>query len=160
MPSSAARRSPRAAPPRAVVPVPAQRPHLVPFAVTFGLLVAAEVLFLGWLLWSPDPGLDWFLVVPLALAALAVTGALLVLRGRAGGWIVLAVAALLPLVALLGVVFLFGAFGASGEMWLALLLAIGPLGCLVLALRRPVREWTSSAARRSAGGRRQGVRAR
>jgi hypothetical protein len=160
MPSSAARRSPRAAPPRPAGPAVTQRPLLVPFAVTFGLLVAAEDLYLGWLLWSPEPEVDRFLIVPVALAALAVTGALLVLRGRARGWIVLAVAAVLPLLGLLGVVFLFGALGAAGETGIALLLAVGPLGCLALALRRPVREWTRPAASRSAGGRRRGTPSR
>jgi hypothetical protein len=131
-----------------------ERPLVVPFAAVFGLLVAAEDLWLGWLLWEPDPAFAWFLVVPLVLAALAVAGAVLVVRGRAGGWVVLAVAAVLPLVALMALVFLLGAFGATGEMLSALLLAVGPLVCLVLALRRPVREWTRTGATRSPGGRR------
>ena len=133
----------------------------MPYAVVFGLLVAAEDLYLGWLLWSPDPGLDLFLVVPLVLAALALTGVLLVHRGRGRGWLVLAVAAVLPMLALLVLVFILGAFGAWGGVWAALLFLIGPAGCLALALRRPVREWTTRpAATRSAGGGRAGGRAR
>jgi hypothetical protein len=146
------RRSPRAA--GRTTPVAAERPMVVPFAVAFGLLMAAEVLYLGYLLWEPDPGLDWYLVVPVVVAGLAVTGSLLVLRGRARGWLVLAGAALIPLAALLVLVFVLAAFGATAEMWSALLMTAGPLGCLVLATRRPVREWTGRGrVTRSAGGR-------
>ena len=129
-----------------------ERPLVVPFAAAFGFLLAVEDLYLGWLVWSPDPGLDWFLIVPLLLAVAAAVGAVLVLTGRRGGWVVLAVAALLPLLAVLVLVFVLGSFGAGAETAAALLLLVGPLGALVLALRRPVREWSS--ARRSPGGRR------
>jgi hypothetical protein len=130
----------------------------VPFAAAFGVLLAVEDLYLGWLVWSPDPGLDWFLVVPLLLAAGALAGAFLVLAGRRGGWLVLALAALLPLLAVLLLVFVLGSFGAGAETAAALLLLVGPLGALVLALRRPVRQWSS--ARRSPGGRRGTARDR
>jgi hypothetical protein len=132
----------------------------VPFAVVFGLLLAVEVLYLGYLLWEPAPAFDWYLVVPVLLAVLAVVGSLLVLQGRARGWIVLAVAAVLPLGALLVFAFVLGALGAVAEMWAAILLTAGPIGSLVLATRRPVREWTRARrsppgrATRSAGGRR------
>jgi hypothetical protein len=127
----------------------------VPFAVAFGLLMAVEVLYLGYLLWEPAPALDWYLVVPVVVAALSVVGALLVLRGRARAWLLLAGTAVLPLVALLVLVFILGGLGATAEMWSALLLTTGPLGCLVLATRRPVREWTAPGrTTRSPGGRR------
>jgi hypothetical protein len=163
MPSSSSRsrvpvrRSPRSAPWAAnAVTTPGERPPAVPFAVVFGFLLTVEVLYLGWLLWSPDPAVDRFLVVPLLLAAAAALGSVLVLQGRRGGWAVLAVAAALPLLALLGLVFLLGAFGAGAQMWAAVLLAVGPLATLVLALRRPVRQWCGSGrARRSPGGRRR-----
>lgn len=129
-------------------PVPAgERPAIVPFAVTFGVLLTVEVLYLGWWLWSPGPSLDWFLVVPLVLAAAAAAGSLLVLQGRRGGWAVLAVAAILPLLALLVLIFLLGAFGVHAQMWAGVALLVGPVTTLVLALRRPVREW----CRRSPG---------
>ena len=158
MPSSAARRSPRAAPPRSDA-VPAERPLAVPFAAAFGLLVAAEDLFLGWQLWSPDPGLNRYLVVPVVLAAAAVAGALLVFRGARRGWAVLAGSAVLPLIGILVLIFLLGAFGAWRDVWLAVLLLAGPVGCLVLTLRRPVRQWCArTPAGRTPGGRR-GARA-
>ena len=132
---------------------------MVPFAAVFGLLLAVEVGYLGYLLWEPDPSFDWYLVTPVVLAALAVVGSVLVLRGRRRGWIVLAVAAVLPLLALLGLVFVLGAFGATAEMWAALALTAGPLGCLVLATRRPVREWTGRGrpTRSPGGGRSRGA---
>jgi hypothetical protein len=136
---------------------------LVPFAVTFGALLTLEVLYLGWLLWSPDPSVGWFLVVPLLLAAAAAVGSLLVLQGRRGGWAVLSAAALLPLFALLVLIFLLGAFGAAAQMWAAVALLIGPVATLVLALRRPVREWCGRSpgrANRSPGGRRTARSAR
>jgi hypothetical protein len=162
MPSSSrsrvpVRRSPRPAPWGAnAVTASRERPLVVPFAVAFGFLLTAEVLYLGWLLWEPDPAVDRFLVVPLLLAAAAALGSVLVLQGRRGGWAVLAVAAVLPLLALLGLVFLLGAFGAGAQTWAAVLLLVGPLVTLVLALRRPVRQWCGSGrARRSPGGRRR-----
>jgi hypothetical protein len=132
-----------------------ERPVAVPFAVVFGCLLTVEVLYLGFLLWEPDPRVDRFLLVPLLLATAAAVGSFMVLQGRRWGWAVLAVAAVLPGVALLGLAFLLGAFGAGGPMWAALLLLVGPLATLVLALRRPVREWCANGrARRPAGGRR------
>jgi len=168
MPSSSSRsrvpvrRSPRPAPRSATVATPPrERPPAVPFAVVFGFLLTAEVLYLGYLLWEPDPGVDRFLVVPLLLAAATAIGSVLVLTGRRWGWAVLALSALLPLVALLVLVFLLGALGGGGEMWAGVLLLVGPLATLVLALRRPVREWCGAGrARRSAEGRRGGGSAR
>jgi peptidoglycan/LPS O-acetylase OafA/YrhL len=147
------RRSPRAVG-RPVAPV-RQRPTVVPFAVAFGLLMAVEVLYLGYLLWEPAPALDWYLLVPVVVAVLSVVGSLLVLRGRARAWLLLAGTAVLPLVALLVLVVLLGGLGATAEMWSAALLTTGPLGCLILATRRPVREWTTPrGTTRSPGGRR------
>jgi hypothetical protein len=162
MPSSSSRsrvpvrRSPRPAPWGAnAVAAPRERPLAVPFAVVFGVLLTVEVLYLGWLLWEPDPGFDVFLVVPLLLAAAAALGSVLVFQGRRWGWAVLAVAAVLPLLALMALVFLLGAFGAGGPMWAAVLLLVGPLATLVLTLRRPVRQWCGAGgARRPPGGRR------
>ncbi|PRY50591.1 hypothetical protein LY71_103150 [Geodermatophilus tzadiensis] len=146
------RRSPRAAAPspavrRAAPPPPAGRPLAAPFAFVFGLLVAAEDLYLGWLLLEPDPGWHWYVVVSAGLALLAVAGAVLVLLGRGRGWLVLAVAAVLPALLLLGVAGLFGALGDGGSVGWALLLLAGPVGALVLALGRPIREWTRPARR-------------
>jgi peptidoglycan/LPS O-acetylase OafA/YrhL len=118
------------------------RPLTVPFAAVFGLLVAAEDLYLGWLLWEPDPGWDWFVLTPAGLALLAVAGSVLVLRGRGRGWLVLTLAAVPSVLLLLAVAVLFGVLGDEGSVGWALLLLIGPVGCLVLAVRRPVREWT------------------
>jgi O-antigen/teichoic acid export membrane protein len=148
------RRSPRAV--RASASVP-DRPLVVPFAVAFGLLMALEVLYLGYLLWEPAPAFDWYLVVPVVVAAVAVAGSLLVLRGRPRAWMLLAGAAVVLVVALLVLVFILGALGATAEMWSAVLLTTGPIGCLVLATRRPVREWTRpDRATRSPGGQRSG----
>jgi hypothetical protein len=157
MPSSASRgrapvrRSPRPLP-RPVDNAPPERPLAVPFAAFFGLLVAAEDGYLAWLMWTPEIGWDWFMAGPLLLAVLAVAGAVLVLTGRARGWLVLAVAAVLPLVGILGLAAFFAVLGGAQEVWSTLLLLVGPLTCLVLAVQRPVREWTR--ARRSPGGRR------
>jgi len=168
MPSSSSRsrvpvrRSPRPAP-RAgpAVPTSGARPSTASFAVVFGILLIVEVLYLGYLLWEPDPSVDRFLVVPLLLAAAVVAGAVMVLQGRRWGWAVLAVAALLPLVALLVFVFLLGALGGGAQLWAGVLLLVGPLATLVLALRRPVREWCGAGrARRSPEGRRGGRSAR
>jgi hypothetical protein len=148
------RRSPRAAG-RVAAPVVRRRPPAVPFAVAFGLLTAVEVLYLGYLLWEPAPAFDWYLVVPVVVAVLAVVASLLVLRGTPRSWMLLAGTAVVPLAALLVLVFVLGAFGATAETWSAVLLMTGPLGCLILASRRPVREWTRPRrATRSAGGRR------
>jgi hypothetical protein len=168
MPSSssrsrvAVRRSPRAAPRGGdVATTPGDPPAAVRFAAVFGFLLTAEVLYLGWLLWSPDPSVDQYLIVPLLLAAAAVLGSVLVLTGRRWGWAVLAVAALLPLLALLVFVFLLGALGGGAQLWAGVLLLIGPLATLVLALRRPVRAWCGAGrARRSVEGRRGGRSAR
>jgi hypothetical protein len=168
MPSSSSRsrvpvrRSPRPAPRGTSVAAPTRvRPSAVPFAVVFGALLTLEILYLGYLLWAPDPSIDRFLVVPLLLAAAVVVGSVMVLLGRRWGWAVLAVSALLPLAALLVLVFLLGALGAGVEMWAGVLLMVGPLATLVLALRRPVREWCGTGrARRSAEGRRGGRSAR
>ena len=162
MPSSSSRsrvpvrRSPRPAPRGAnAVPAPRERPLAVPFAVAFGFLLTAEILYLGWLVWEPEPAFDRFLVVPLVLAIAAAVGSVLVLQGRRGGWVVLAVSAVLALLVLAGLVLLLGALGGGGTMWAASLLLVGPLAALALSLRRPVREWCGGArARRSPGGRR------
>ena len=133
-----------------------QRPTAVPFAVAFGLLMAVEVLYLGYLLWEPAPALDWYLVVPVVVAAVAVVASLMVLLGRARAWMLLAGIAVLPLVALLVLVVILAGLGATAEAWSAVLLTTGPLGCLILATRRPVREWTTpDRTTRSPGGRRR-----
>jgi hypothetical protein len=160
MPSSASRsrattrRSPRPAP-RPAAASPAERPVAVPFAAFFGLLVAAEDLYLAWLLWTPEVGWDWFMVGPLLLAVLAVAGSALVFTGRPRGWVVLAVAAVLPLAGLVVLAGFFALLGGGQALWSALLLVVGPLGCLILTLRRPVRAWTATGrARRPSVGRR------
>jgi hypothetical protein len=158
MPSSASRsrgatrRSPRPAP-RPVATAPQERPLLVPFAAAFGLLVAAEDAYLAWLLWTPEVGWDWFLLGPLLLAVLAAAAAALVFAGRARAWLVLAVAAALPLVGLLVLAGFFAVLGGGREVWSTVLLLVGPVACLALTVRRPVREWTR--ARRPPGGRRE-----
>ena len=144
------RRSPRAAaaPSSAVrrlapLPPPRGRPLTAPFAAVFGLLVTAQDLYLGWLLRDGlPPGWGRYLAVSAALVLLAVAGAALVWLGRGRGWLVLAVAAALPLLLLLGVAALFGALGDDSSVGWALLLLVGPVGCLSLAVRRPIREWT------------------
>ncbi|WP_156036191.1 hypothetical protein [Blastococcus sp. URHD0036] len=171
---SAPRRSPRAAPVRSGVrpaaphplargvagrPVPRERPLTLPFAVVFAGLVAAEELYLGWLLWEPDPGWHWYVFVAAALAAWTVGGAVLVWQGRPRAWLVLTGAGTLPLLLLVGLAVLFGALGGGEALWWALLMLAGPLGCLVLTAGRPIREWTAprrgastpSRTRRSSG---------
>src|SRR3954451_7845262 len=166
MPSSsrsrvAARRSPRSAPlARAAPPAPSARPMEAPFAAVFGVLVAAEYLYLGWLLYEPGALLDWYVVVPAVLAAVAVAGAVLVVLGRGRGWLVLTAGSVVLLLGLLALVVLFGALGGGAALWQALLLLLGPAGCLVLTLRRPVRAWTTRGRDRSPGGRRTGGRSR
>ena len=89
----------------------------------------------------------WALAVPLVLALLAATGAVLVWLGRARGWLVLAVAAALSLLGLLGVAVVFGGLGGGSAFATALLLLTGPVGALVLATRPEVRAWTTRRAR-------------
>ena len=100
-------------------------------------------------------GWDSYLLVPILLGVLAVAAAVAVFLGLRRAWLFLAVAAVLPLVGMLAVVVLFAALGGGSALWGALALLIAPVGCLVLALRRPVREWTRrSRASRPPGGRR------
>ncbi len=127
-----------------------------PFAAVFGLLVAAENAYLGWLLWDADPGWGWYLVLPVVLAGAAVAGAVLVHRGRAlgsrvSGSAVLAAACVLPMVGLIGLALFFAALGGGQAAWWALLLVVGPVGGLVLALQRPVRQWSAARPARSGG---------
>lgn len=139
---AATRRSPRAAPRPQPPPPPAGRPALVPFAAVFAVLVAVEYLWLAWLLRDPEVSADRFVVVPVVLAVLALAGAVLVWLGRARAWVLLAAASVVLGVGLLGTAVLFGALGLGSVVGQALLLLVGPVGCLVLAVRRPVREWT------------------
>ncbi|WP_116452811.1 hypothetical protein [Blastococcus litoris] len=163
MPSSASRsraavrRSPRPAQRTTVAP-PRERPLAVPFAAFFGLLLAAEAVWFAWLLRTPGVGWDWFVAVPLALAVLALVGAALVLAGRGRGWAVLALAALLSAVGLLLVALFFAVLGGDLAVGATLLLLVGPGTSLVLALRRPVREWTRG--HRPQEGERSGASAR
>ena len=143
-----------------VVPPPAPvRPLEAPFAALFGGLVALEDGYLGWLLWDADRSWSWYLLVPLLLGAGALLGAVLVLRGRGlgpvSGSAVLAWSCVLPLLGLLVLALFFAAFGDGAAAWLALVLVVGPLGGLVLALRRPVREWTRRGRARADRGPRQ-----
>jgi hypothetical protein len=155
MPSSsrsrvAARRSPRSAPPaRPVAPVAMARPMEAPFAAAFGVLVAAEYLFLGWLLYEPG-----------SLLALTLAGTVLVVLGRGRGWLVLTACSVVLLLLLLALVLIFGALGGGAALGQGLLLLVGPVGCVALAVRRPVRAWTTRGRRRSPGGRRAEARSR
>jgi O-antigen/teichoic acid export membrane protein len=134
---------------------------VVPFAAFFGLVVSAEDLYLAWLLRTPETGWDAFALVPALLAVLAVAAAVLVHLGRARSWLLLAVAAAVPLAGLLVLTVFFAALGGGLAFWSGVLLMVGPLTALVLALRRPVREWTRPArANRSPGGRRTAGSAR
>jgi|tagenome__1003787_1003787.scaffolds.fasta_scaffold20858395_2 hypothetical protein len=168
MPSSSSRsrvpvrRSPRPAPRgTSVAAPPGARPTAVPYAVLFGGLLTVEILYLGYLLWAPERSIDRFLVVPLLLAGAVVAGSVMVLQGRRRGWAVLAVAAVLPLAALLVLVFLLGALGGGADMWAGVLLLVGPVVTLALALRRSVREWCGTGrARHPVEGRRPGRSAR
>ncbi|MGY1856316.1 hypothetical protein [Modestobacter sp. SYSU DS0290] len=132
-------------------PAAPTRPQAAPFAAVFGLLVAVEDLWLGWLLWDADPGWGWYLLGPVALAALAVLGAVLVWRGTGlgplPGWLLLLLACLLPLIGLLVLAGFFGLLGGGSAAASPLLLAVGPLGGLVLAAQRPVREWARAGRR-------------
>ena len=141
---AAARRSPRAAP-RQPPPRPAGRPVLAPFAAVFAVLVAVEYLWLAWLLRDPQVATSWSVAVPAVLAVLALAGAVLVVLGRARAWVLLAVVSAVLVLSLLGTAALFGALGLGAVAGQALLLLVGPVGCLVLAVRRPVREWTRPA---------------
>ncbi|SDY20331.1 hypothetical protein SAMN05660209_02308 [Geodermatophilus africanus] len=120
---------------------------LVPFAAAFGVLVAAEYLWLAWLLRDPEVAVPWSVAVPAVLAVLALAGAALVLlgRARARAWLLLAVVSVVLALGLLGTAVLFGALGLGAVVGQALLLLVAPVGCLVLAARRPVREWTRPA---------------
>ena len=154
---AATRRSPRAAPRQQQTPAPpAGRPVLAPFAAVFAVLVAAEYLWLSWLLRDPELSAAWYVVVPVVLAVLALAGAVLVLLGRARVWVLLAVVSVVLALALLGTAVLFGALGLGTVVGQALLLLVGPVGCLLLAVRRPVREWTRPG--RSTRARGQGRR--
>lgn len=161
-PAPPPRRSPRTLGRGFPPPVGArERPLTAPYAAVFGVLVAAEDLYLGWLLWEPDPGWHWYVLVSALLAAWALAGAALVWLGRGRGWLVLAAAALLPLLGLLALAVLFGALGGGSAAWWAVLLLVGPVGCLVLALGRPIREWTGPRRATSSTGRgRRAARAR
>ena len=156
----AARRSPRSAPlARPTAPAVPVRPVEAPFAAVFGVLVAAEYLYLGWLLYEPGAPLDGYVVVPAGLAAATLAAAVLVVLGRGRGWVVLTVCSVVLLLGLLALVLLMGALGGGAALWQALLLLIGPIGCLALSLRRPVRAWTTPGRTdRPAGGRRAGAR--
>jgi hypothetical protein len=125
----------------------------VPFAAVFGVLVVVEDAYFVWLL---DFG--WYLVVPLLLAVAAGAGAVLVWQGRRGGWALLAAAAALPLLGLLALAVVFGFAGGGSAFWSALLLLVGPIGCLALTLQRPVRTWRGSRAGTRPGGGRRGRR--
>jgi hypothetical protein len=162
MPSTSTRRSPRRAAPASPVarPTPGRgpaavraplRPVAVPFAAVFGVLVAVEDGYLGWLLWDTDPGWGWYLLGPAVLAAGALTGAVLVLRGRrltrsASGSAVLTVFSLLPLLGLLVLAGALAVLGGGQAVGWALLLLIGPVGALSLARQRPVRAWSGRLA--------------
>ncbi|MCO7218730.1 hypothetical protein [Klenkia sp. PcliD-1-E] len=146
------RRSPRAARPTpARTPVLPERPVAAACAAVFGVLVTAEVLYLTWLLVAPDADLvaapRWLAVVLVALALVPLAGAVLTFLGRGRGWLVLLVGCTVPLLGLLAVAVLFGLLGAGSATWWAMLLALGPLGGLVLAAQRSVRAWTTRPAR-------------
>ena len=65
-PRGATRRSPRPAPrTEPVAARPGERPLEVVLATIFGVLVAGEYAYLAWLLWTPEVGWDWSMLVPL-----------------------------------------------------------------------------------------------
>src|SRR5688500_7462982 len=136
MPSSSSRsrvptrRSPRPAPRPGLAPV-RERPMVVPFAAFFGLVVAAEDLYLAWLLRTPETGWDAFALVPAVLAVLALAGAVLVFLGRARSWLLLAAAAAVPLAGLLVLTVFFAALGGGLAFSSGVLLLVGPLTALV-----------------------------
>jgi hypothetical protein len=144
-PRRSPRPAPRPLPGRAAGTTPLRRPLLAPFAALFGVLVATEDLVLGYLLWEPDRHWHWYVIGAALLAGWAAAGAAMVWLGRGGGWLVLAGASVLPLLLLLGLVVLFGVLGGGSAMAWAVVLLIGPVGCLALTVGRPVREWTRPA---------------
>jgi hypothetical protein len=156
------RRSPRPAPRRTDAAEPVgDRPLSATLAAVFGLLVAAVDGYLTWLLWTPEVGWDTYLLVPVLLGVLAVVAAAAVFLGVRRAWLLLAVAAALPLLGLLAVVVLFAALGGGTALWGAVALLLAPVGCLTLALRGSVRAWTGAGrARRPPGGRRDAGPAR
>ena len=119
-------------------------------AVRVLLLVGVGVAWLGvgLALWPPSTWIDsrGIAAAGVALVVLAVwalVGAALVFLGRGRGWLVLAAGSVLPLLGLLAVTVLFGTLGGGSATWWAVLLTVGPIGSLVLACQRPVREWTT-----------------
>jgi NADH:ubiquinone oxidoreductase subunit 6 (subunit J) len=84
----------------------------------------------------------WLVAVPAVLALLALAGAALVVLGRARAWALLAAVSVVLVLCLLGAAGLFAALGLGAVVGQALLLLVGPVGCLTLVARRPVREWT------------------
>jgi hypothetical protein len=122
------------------------------YAAVFGLLVAAEDAYLAWLLLGPEKQVDSFIGVPLALCLLALAGAVLTWAGRARGWLVLLAGAVPTLLGILALTVLFAALGGGRPVAEALLLLVGPIGCLLLCLRRPVRAWTRPGRARSPRG--------
>jgi hypothetical protein len=140
---------------------PGERPLAATLAAVFGLLVAAVDGYLTWLLWTPEVGWDSTLLVPVLLGVLAVAAAVAVFLGVRRSWVLLVLAAALPLIGMLAVVVLFAVLGGGSALVGALALLVAPVGCLVLALRRPVREWTGPGrASRPTGGRRDAGSAR
>ena len=135
------------------MPAESGRPIAVTCAAVFGLLVAAEEVWLASLLRTPGDGWAWYLVVPVLLAILTVAASAAVFWRRPLGWLQLAVAAALPLLGMLALVVLFAFLGGGPAMWEAVPLLIGPLVALVLSLRRSVRQWTRRGGR-PPGGRR------
>lgn len=132
-----------------------QRPLAASFASAFGVLMTVEVLFFGGLLVVPEPRLDRVTVVIGVLVLAGAAASLLVFRGLRGGWILLVLAAVGGVAAVGVMVLVLGALGLTSQMWAAVLLAVGPLGCLVLAPQRSVRAWAGlEPTRRPAGGRR------
>lgn len=110
---------------------------LAPFVSVFAVLVAAEDGYLAWLLAA-----SWYPAVPLVLAALALTGAVLVWQGRRPGVLVLSVASAITLLGLLVVAVVFAYLGGGSAFVTALLLLVGPAGALILGLQPAVRRWT------------------
>ena len=148
-------RSPNSPPHGSDAGRPRERPLAATLAAVFGLLVAAVDGYLTWLLWTPEVGWDGYLLVPVLLGVLAVAAAAAVFLGLRRAWLALAVAAALPMAGMLAVVVLFAVLGGGAALWGALALLVAPAGALVLALRRPVRNWTRyGRGSRSAGGRR------